>query len=54
MIKIDKNKCDQCGTCISVCPGDALVLLHELEINPEKCRTCGQCVRVCPFGALSK
>lgn len=51
-VKIESSKCDKCGTCIGVCPSDALILTDTLNIIEEKCSECGSCVRVCPFGAL--
>ena len=51
---IVKNaRCDQCGTCIGVCPADALMLTeHDLIIDREKCTECMLCVRICPLAAL--
>jgi anaerobic carbon-monoxide dehydrogenase iron sulfur subunit len=47
------ESCDRCGTCISVCPANALLLLSEsLVIDAALCTGCGTCVKVCPFGAL--
>ncbi|WP_431735351.1 4Fe-4S binding protein [Cellulosispirillum alkaliphilum] len=51
-INIDYTKCDKCGTCISVCCSDALILTDELECCNKKCSLCNQCVKICPFGAL--
>jgi ferredoxin len=54
MLIIDASTCDLCGTCISVCPADALLLLSDaLTVDPKKCTQCATCVKVCPFGALS-
>jgi ferredoxin len=53
MLKIDTKTCDQCGTCISVCVADALLLTDHLEVDPTRCTLCGTCVKVCPFAALS-
>jgi len=53
MLHIDLKVCDQCATCISVCPSDALLLTDHLEVDKQKCTVCGTCVKVCPFGALS-
>lgn len=45
--------CDQCGTCIAVCPADALMLTEiHLQIDHERCTLCGLCVRICPISAL--
>lgn len=53
MIEIDYNKCDDCCTCISICPEDALIYKSKLEVNNEKCILCGKCVKVCPYASLS-
>ena len=53
MIKVENSKCDQCGTCISVCPSGSLVLNDYPAIDHSTCTKCTNCVRVCPFGALS-
>lgn len=52
MIEIDFSNCDMCGTCVSVCPKDAVTLAANLHIDNAKCNCCGRCVKVCPFGAL--
>jgi ferredoxin len=49
----DQKKCDECGTCISVCPQDAIILDKNLRISADKCTSCGICVKICPFAALS-
>jgi len=53
ILKVDTNVCDECGTCVCVCPADALLLTHELQIDMSKCVLCNNCVNVCPVGALS-
>ncbi|MCL2182758.1 MAG: 4Fe-4S binding protein [Chitinispirillia bacterium] len=53
MTVVDQKKCDECGTCIGVCPQDAIILGKALRISSEKCTSCGICVRICPFAALS-
>ncbi len=52
MLVIDTGVCDRCGTCIAVCPRDALVLVHELTVDRQTCTCCGACVKICPFAAL--
>ncbi len=54
MIRIDKNRCDLCGTCISVCPVDCIEMTEtELSIDEVVCIDCDACVKICPFAALS-
>lgn len=45
--------CDFCGTCVAVCPHDAIVLAEtDLEILDDRCTLCRNCVDVCPVRAL--
>ena len=53
VIQIDNNICDLCGTCISVCQENALMLIDRLVVDNDMCSLCGECVRVCPFAALT-
>jgi len=48
------EKCARCGTCIEVCPQDALSFADDgfLEVDRALCDGCGACVEVCPNGAL--
>jgi len=53
MIEIDRERCDLCGTCVSVCPVDCIELTEvELVIDNSKCNSCRLCVKMCPFNAL--
>jgi ferredoxin len=55
MIYVNTAACDACGTCVGVCPSDALVLEQTVSVaDANACTGCGTCVRVCPFGALSE
>ncbi len=55
MIIINKKLCDQCGTCIGVCPVDALIIeKHEINMESDTCIGCLVCVQVCPVDALSE
>ena len=52
---INKEVCDFCGTCIGVCPVDALrIERHELRMDPDICIECLVCMHVCPVDALSE
>jgi 4Fe-4S ferredoxin len=51
--KVSNEACDRCGTCIGVCPANALLLLTaSLIVDNGRCNGCGRCAMVCPFGAL--
>ena len=52
MVHLDVSVCDECGTCVSVCPENALALVDSLIVDQERCTACCHCVDVCPFGAL--
>ena len=52
---IDREKCNGCGLCISVCSYNALVLVDNVAtvIEVEECDWCIQCEAVCPTGAIA-
>ena len=54
-MKINGDLCDICGTCVSVCPVDA-IFINEFSVNidSQKCINCGKCVIVCPVKAISE
>lgn len=53
MIQIDHTRCDTCGTCVGVCPNDALTIaLDRLAFDAGVCIDCRACVVVCPVDAL--
>ena len=49
-----REKCALCGTCIEVCPRDALSFGEDgyIVIDRSLCNGCGGCVKACPNGAL--
>ena len=55
---IDREKCNGCGLCVSVCQCNVLVLVDNVItiIETERCgrctRWCTQCETVCPTGAI--
>jgi len=53
---IDEGLCGACGTCVSVCPYDAIKLVEKegkrvAECNEVLCKGCGSCAGACPTGA---
>lgn len=41
--------CFGLGTCVTVCPNDAISLCDGVaRVNEEKCISCGQCAAICP------
>jgi len=54
-IDYDRKRCDFCGTCVAVCPADAIRLDEaDLSIDEDRCVACMACVAVCPLGALKE
>lgn len=52
--ELDKTFCTGCGSCVSICPVNALFLkpdnlgYYRFAIDYAKCISCGKCVSVCP------
>jgi Fe-S-cluster-containing hydrogenase component 2 len=56
MVKIDRELCIGCGSCVPYCPVEAIKLIDKkAEADLSRCVECGTCVRAnpCPVGALS-
>jgi Na+-translocating ferredoxin:NAD+ oxidoreductase RNF subunit RnfB len=56
LIEVDSEKCFSCGSCIALCPVEAISLAKDcsVEFNKEKClgSTCSICVDACPARAI--
>ncbi len=53
MIHIIDNKCDFCGTCVSVCPVDCIEVREaDIRIEHTVCIDCDLCVFICPIEVL--
>ena len=50
---VDKEKCAGCGTCMDICPKNAISIVDgKAEIKIAKCINCGRCIQICPEGAI--
>lgn len=53
-MKVCKDKCIACGTCMGSCPVDAIKFEDGVaKIDNEKCIGCGTCEAVCPVEAVT-
>nr|MBC7246091.1 geranylgeranyl reductase family protein [Chloroflexota bacterium] len=52
MISVDVRRCAYCGSCVSVCPVNALDLQETRLVVTEDCIECNLCLSACPMGAL--
>jgi len=51
VIFIDNERCDFCGTCVGVCPADAIELTEStISVDKKRCTLCRECVDICPLG----
>jgi pyruvate formate lyase activating enzyme len=47
------SKCIKCGTCVAVCPENAISLSSDgITTDAELCTLCGKCADVCPTKAI--
>jgi electron transfer flavoprotein alpha subunit len=54
MIQIDPEKCTGCGSCVDICPADAIELINEKAvIHEDDCELCGSCEATCEAGAIT-
>ena len=57
LIEVDEKKCMNCGSCVALCPVDAISVAEDKSIvfDQEKCvgSTCSTCVDACPARAIT-
>ncbi len=49
------NRCTHCGSCVVLCPSNALTVdkaTRRIDFNHNKCIACGICVNSCPPRAM--
>ncbi|MDP8247518.1 MAG: 4Fe-4S binding protein [Candidatus Tritonobacter lacicola] len=51
-VRIDKDKCTECGACIKACPLEAAKGLVYSKRLPADCYSCARCLNVCPVDAI--
>lgn len=51
-VRIDKEKCTQCGACIKICPLEAAEGRINGKKMPADCFSCARCLNVCPVDAI--
>jgi electron transfer flavoprotein alpha subunit len=51
---VTENKCTGCGTCLDVCPTEAIKMIDGRAKITMDCIDCGACPRVCPEGAIKQ
>lgn len=51
-VRIDKDKCTQCGACIKACPLEAAEGRVDGKRLPADCFSCARCLNVCPVDAV--
>ena len=56
LIEVDVEKCLSCGSCVALCPAEAITQTEDLSVvfDKEKClgSTCSACVDACPVRAI--
>jgi MinD superfamily P-loop ATPase len=57
LIEIDKDKCFNCGACVSICPVEAITVAEDksVDFDQEICvgSSCSACVEACPARAIT-
>ena len=45
------SKCNECGSCVRLCPGGAIPAESPRKTDRDKCMACGRCIVICPHRA---
>lgn len=51
---VDKNYCVACGSCVKVCPMNAISINKGIfaTVDIDKCVGCGKCAKTCPASTI--
>ncbi|MCG4564118.1 4Fe-4S binding protein [Anaerosalibacter bizertensis] len=52
LIKINYDRCKNCGKCVEVCPIGIIEMMDIPRIDETRCIKCKTCVAICPFKAI--
>jgi Fe-S-cluster-containing hydrogenase component 2 len=56
LIEVDAEKCFSCGSCVALCPVEAITLAEDSTVQFDKAKcvgsTCSICVDACPARAI--
>ncbi|MFA5772120.1 MAG: 4Fe-4S dicluster domain-containing protein [Thermoplasmata archaeon] len=52
VVRIDKDKCTSCGTCVETCPYGVIKIVDNCAVKCELCGGSPQCAKHCIIGAL--
>jgi formate hydrogenlyase subunit 6/NADH:ubiquinone oxidoreductase subunit I len=56
LLEVDKERCISCGSCVTLCPVEAITFDQDKAVvfDKEKCvgSTCSACVDACPVRAI--
>ena len=55
MAYVITDECVACGSCVDVCPVEAISEGDPIyKIDPDTCTSCGQCADACPSEAIKE
>lgn len=53
-IAVVGRECVACGSCVNVCPRNAICIHHGVtaRVDSESCIGCGKCAKICPAAII--